>query len=361
MDHDYRSVLSAIGLLLVVLPVQDRPATADSAPPSRTTALPLVSYSDVTGLQYGATVFRAFRVGPDARTRPSSASAYLARTARGHAKAYLQLDRWSPGNGTRSRLRVEHISYPLPYFGVGAGAPDDAEEWYSSGVTTVQAFSERLVRPKTLVHAGLRHVRARSHDVEPGGALASGTPVGSSGSAVTTLTLGVVLDSRDNIGAPRNGSWVRVLPSITGPGSDVAFRRFTVDARRYRGLARGYLAAFQLQYDGIDGIAPFDQLPMIGADSAMRGYARGRYRDQHAMTTQLEVRTPHWRRVGAVIFAGAGTVAPSLSRFSSVRWFPTLGTGARYVLSPRERTVIRVDAGIGRGSAGISVGIGEAF
>ena len=106
---------------------------------------------------------------------------------------------------------------------------------------------------------------------------------------------------------------------------------------------------------------PFDFMPMIGADTAMRGYARGRFRDQHAFTTQGEFRSGYWRKVGVVGFAGAGIVAPTLSRFSSGPWYPTVGAGLRYLLVPKDRTVARLDLGIGRGSFGISLGIGEAF
>jgi hypothetical protein len=38
-----------------------------------------------------------------------------------------------------------------------------------------------------------------------------------------------------------------------------------------------------------------------------------------------------------------------------------VGAGLRYVLSPRDRTTVRADFGIGRGSFGLTVGIGEAF
>ena len=100
---------------------------------------------------------------------------------------------------------------------------------------------------------------------------------------------------------------------------------------------------------------------MIGADTAMRGYPRGRVRDRNAITSQVELRAPYWRRVGAVAFAGAGTVAPSVSKLGSETWFPTAGVGLRYVLLPRDRTIARADLGFGRGSFGISVGIGEAF
>lgn len=335
----------------------------DSVPRrSRFTALPVVSYSDVTGLQYGATVFRGFRVGIDTLTRSSSASLYAARTAKGHVKSHVQFDRWSSGNSARWRVRVEHVSYPLPFFGIGAETPDSAEEWYSSGVSTVQLFTQRRLRNAEYAHAGVRYARSRLREVETDRAVADSTLPGSSGSDVVSAEVGLVIDSRDNLGAPRGGTYARLVPSIAAKaiGSDFAFRRLTLDARRYRAFGGSHVAAVQVQYDGLAGTAPFDQMA-IGADTAMRGYPRGRYRDNHAFTVQAEVRSAHWRRVGAVAFAGAGAVAPAFSKLASQTWYPSVGAGLRYVLVPRDRTVARVDLGFGRGSFGISVGIGEAF
>jgi outer membrane protein assembly factor BamA len=351
-------VLFAAGVLLSTVLLQDAPPAADSSPRARLTILPVGSYSDVTGLQYGATVLRGFRVGTDSLTRASSISAYIARTAKGHAKAYVQLDRWSANNATRWRVRAEHISYPLPFFGIGASTPDSAEEWYSSGVSTVQVFTQHRLKGPTFVHGGARYVQSRLREFEPGGMLQ-----GAGRSNVLISELGVVIDSRGHASGPRTGTWLRAIPSIASRslGSDVSWRRLTIDARQYRPLGSTYVAAFQLQYDGIAGTAPFDLLPMIGSDTAMRGYPRGRFRDQHALTSQAEVRSPYWRRVGMVAFAGAGTVAPRLSKISQSTWYPSLGAGLRYNLPTKERTVLRMDLGVGRGSFGINLGIGEAF
>ena len=368
-EADNRSVLPVAGVLAFAVLVQDTPVAADSAtaasaaPRSRTTALPVVSYSDVTGLQYGAVIFVGFRVRGDSLTRPSSFSSYAAGTAKGHARTYLQLDRWSAGNSSRQRIRLEYLSYPLPFFGLGPDTPDSAEEWYSSGVSTVQLFTEREWRKPLYVHAGVRYVHSRLRELETPGVLQEGAVAGSSGSDVLTTELGLVIDSRDNVGATRTGTYARLVPSVATRvlGADFSFRRVTLDARRYQALATRHVLALQLQYDAVAGTVPFDQMPMIGADTAMRGYPRGRFRDRHAMTAQAEVRSAYWRRIGAVAFAGAGTVAPAFSKLGAQTWYPSVGAGVRYVLRPRQRTTARADLAFGRGTLGISVGIGEAF
>ena len=354
-------MLFAAGLLLTTLVLQDAPAT-DTTSRSRLTALPVVSYSDVTGIQYGATALFGFRAGSVATTRASSLSAYGSLTAKGHAKAYAQLDSWSQRNDTRRRLRLEYMSYPLPYFGIGPKSPEGDEEWYSSGVTTVQLFTEHRLKGPAYLHIGGRYVRSHLRESEADGVLGLGDVPGSPGSHRLIWELGFAIDSRDNVGSPRSGTWARVIPSFGGsrPASDLT-PRLTVDARRYFPIGEQHVAAIQLQYDGGGGSMPFDLMPMIGADTAMRGYPRGRYRDQQAFTTQGEFRSGYWRKVGAVGFAGVGTVAPSFARLSKGPWYPTVGAGLRYLLVPKDRTVARLDFGLGRGSFGISLGIGEAF
>ena len=121
------------------------------------------------------------------------------------------------------------------------------------------------------------------------------------------------------------------------------------------------MVAAQLQYDAVSGRVPFDQLPMIGADTAMRGYPRGRYRDRQAVTAQVEIRSAHWRRSGVVLFAGAGSVGGRLPDLLQGPWRPTAGAGLRLLLIPADRAVARLDLAFGRGSFGVHIGLGEAF
>ena len=352
--------LAAPLLLLVVF--QGDGGVPDSASRAKTTALPVISYSEMTRLQVGATVLHSFRLGRDTSTRGSSLALYAARTAEQHTKAHVQLDRWWPGNDMHARFRAEYISYPLPYFGIGRETRDSAELWYSSGVTTLQAFHEWRWRGPLYVHAGVRVQRALIREIGPALDPALTPSPRPWKSVLYSGMLGAVVDSRDNTGSPLSGTYVRALPSLTWHADSAAvLNRLTIDARRYRRIGGQHVVAAQIQYDGTSGDWPVDQMPMIGADTAMRGYDRGRYRDRQVVTAQVEFRSGHWRRVGAVAFAGAGTVAPTLGDLTSGAWYPSAGAGVRYLLSPRERTVLRLDFGIGRGSKGISVGVGEAF
>lgn len=95
---------------------------------------------------------------------------------------------------------------------------------------------------------------------------------------------------------------------------------------------------------------------------SLRGYVRGRYRDRALAALQGEYRSPVRRRLGGVLFAGVGTVAPSLHRLGSGRLLPTHGVGVRLELDPQQRTSVRADYGRGiDGASGLYLGFNQAF
>lgn len=336
----------------------------DTAPPDpgrRAIVLPVVGYSERTGTQLGVTAFRGIAPA-DGGSRAGSDAIYIARTNQEYTKAYVQSERWSGTDDRRIRLRLAYQSYPLPYFGIGPRAPESAEEWFSMGTGTAHLLVEQRVAGANYVHLGWKVTRTSLRQQEPDGAIANGLVPYSSGTRVSALVAGLVHDGRDHPGQPHHGTYVRALVSGAGQvtGSSLASRRFTIDARQYATLGDHRLA-MQVQFDAVRGDVPFDQLPMLGADSAMRGYPVGRFRDRQAATMQVELRTGYWRKVGFVGFVGAGTVSPRLGDFANVPWHPTVGIGGRYLFNASNRLVLRADLGFGRGSWGANFGIGEAF
>jgi outer membrane protein assembly factor BamA len=211
--------------------------------------------------------------------------------------------------------------------------------------------------------AGLRHLDQR---ITPDtiGVLRTRTVVGSAGGVVTELSAGLLTDTRDNLFAPHAGRLVQLsyARSDDAVWSDFTFGTARLDVRQYRTVRREHVLATQLQVTGVDGTAPFDQLALIGNSDIMRGYKRGRYRDRWTAALQGEYRTPLRRRLGAVLFAGAGMAAPSLSGFADSRLLPSYGAGLRVQIDQRQRTGVRADYGRGTGGAsGLYIGFNQAF
>lgn len=94
-------------------------------------------------------------------------------------------------------------------------------------------------------------------------------------------------------------------------------------------------------------------------DRRMRGYYAGRYTDDGQVSTQLELRQNIYKRLGAVAWAGAGSMFHEISEIKGHQILPNYGVGLRFEL--KKNTNIRMDFGYGRNESSIIFNFGEAF
>ena len=324
--------------------------------------LPVLGSAPETGFQGGITALRVTSPASDSVTRASTDQAYVAYTAKHQLRAFLSSDRWTKGNQWGFNAQVEFQKYPQPFFGIGVDAPESAEEWYEARSISATASVRRRFARAIYGQAGLRFSNTDIRDVEENGVIERGELLGTKGGVISQLTSGVAWDTRDNLFAPQHGSLAQMTAAYSDDalGADYRFGRYTLDARRYITLGRGVLAG-QAYAEATSGDAPFDQLSLVGSNTVMRGYTRGRYRDRDLVAAQIEYRMPVIGRVGVAAFAGGGTVAPKFGNLASSKLLPSLGGGLRYLLLPKQRTTIRVDYGVGKGSSGLYIAFNEAF
>ena len=74
---------------------------------------------------------------------------------------------------------------------------------------------------------------------------------------------------------------------------------------------------------------------------------------------QVELRQNIWRRIGCVVWGGAGNVFPSFEKFKWGYTLPNYGIGLRWEF--KKRINIRVDYGFGKHTSGFLFNINEAF
>jgi len=362
----------ALGLLTRIASAQASNAAADSTAVSArsgvrptTTALrvlPVIGSAPETGFVGGATVLRVSSYVNDTITRPSSEQLYASYTTKHQFRAFVSTDRWSVDNRWGLTGQIEYARVPQPFFGLGIDAPEEAEEWYEARSTSASVTVRHRILGAVYGQAGYRFSTTSIRDAEPGGAVERGVLPGMRGGIVSQVTWGLALDSRDNIFAPSAGTFAQATGAWGAEvlGSDHQFGRYVGDARRYVRLGHGVLAA-QAYVEASSGRVPFDQMAMLGSGSVMRGYVRGRYRDRSLAAAQVEYRLTLAGRLGLAGFAGAGTVAPTLADLPSTRLLPSVGAGARWLLLPKQRTTVRVDYGVGKGSSGLYIAFNEAF
>jgi len=295
-------------------------------------------------------------------TRPSTDQIYAAYTAKQQFRAFVSTDRWSRENRWGVTAQLEYQRFPQPFFGIGIDAPEAGEEWYESRSLIASATVRRKLARALDAQVGYRYTNTTVRDAEEGGAIEAGELLGTNGGVVSQAIGGAAWDSRDNLFAPEAGAFVQATAAYSGRavGADYQFGHYIADARRYMRLGRGVLAG-QAYIEATSGQAPFDQLSLLGSGTIMRGYARGRYRDRELAAAQIEYRLPVFGRLGVAAFAGAGTVAPTLSKLSSSDVLPSFGAGARWLLLPKQRTTIRVDYGMGKSSSGLYIAFNEAY
>lgn len=343
-------------------------ALADTAlvPPERgdTVVLPIVAYSPDTGLMLGGFALRLFYLDPSAEgARPSAISPVVIYTLKNQWLVFLGTDLvWDEGRW-HAAVVPGYQKFPDDWYGLGRGTPADPLESYTPEQFSLEGLIERKVLGELRLGLGYRVAKHQLLETEPGGVLAAGLP-GTEKSILSAPGLLAAWDTRDNTWSPRRGLWVQAGVSFSrdGWGSDYRFDEHSADLRGYLPAGdRGTLAA-QVLYRSVDGIAPFYHLPRLGGEGGLRGYAGGRFLDRTMALARAKWRSgPVWKRLGAVVFAGAGDVAPRPGALTAAAGLTTFGLGLRWTVSPQEKVNIRMDFGFGKDDGGFFLSLGEVF
>lgn len=360
-----RALPRALCVTLAVLTPSMAHAQDSTGAHRRVQPLPALGSSPETGLQFGATVLAVSEPPASRKARPASIIATAVRSTKGQTRLSAEGEHWSTGNARRVQGLVAWQKFPLPFYGFGDDAPDGAKELYTATGIEATATIQQRVRGAWYSIVTARVVDQRiTHDSATGALATTPSIVGRTGGRVAELSAGVLRDSRDVVFNPRRGTFAQLTYTLSRDafGSQFDYGRLRLDARRYFPLGGEHVLAAHALAIGTTGAAPFDQLALVGGGDMLRGYTRGRYRDAWLSAAQLEYRTPLRHRLGGVLFAGAGSIAPSASALFEGRLLPTYGAGVRLGIDARQRTAVRIDYGRGRdGASGLYIGFNQAF
>jgi len=335
---------------------------AQTAPPRRVFPVPVLGYAPETSLLFGVAmvgVASADSAGPP--TRPSTALLTAVYTLKRQYQLELTLDRWTTGDLWHVTGYAGMERFPSEFHGLGAQATDSSEI-YTPQRFTLSAGAQRRVMRHVYVGAGYWFRRSRMVETEGGGRLTPGTIPGSRGGTDAILTMNGVWDTRDALYRTRRGGYLSLAYGVAGRalGSDDSYRRYTADARAYRGVGDVVIAA-QAIMDATKGTVPFDLLPHLGGSGILRGFEVPRFTDGAMGAAQLEVRAPLKSFVSVVVFGGAGATAPSLRTIPDARLNVAGGLGHRLLLDRKEGLQLRLDYAFAKGGGGFYVEAGDAF
>ncbi|MEX2456730.1 MAG: BamA/TamA family outer membrane protein [Balneolaceae bacterium] len=194
-------------------------------------------------------------------------------------------------------------------------------------------------------------------------------PIGFDGGWVNKIGFGFVADSRDSEFSPSQGGRFEIGFNTSGnlTGSDYSFTDYFADFRIYTPVFWDVIIAQRLEVKHSMGDVPFWELPIIGNQRGLRGYAQDRFRGDSSVLHMIEVR--RWLfsffeddiRIGGHLFTDTGRV---FSDFDSSALFGNLkntwGFGATMsVLSPD--LIVRGELGFSNEDYRIYAGLGYAF
>lgn len=249
------------------------------------------------------------------------------------------------------------------FYGIGNNTLISDEEGFTS--KTFRYFIRFYRKMFETFYLALQHEyhSYRLTETETGRLLGSGLIPGSLPSHFSGISLFSFWDSRNNILFPEKGSFYEVSAGFfrKNLGSDYDCSIYNFNLRKYFPIFSSRVLAIQAYLRFINGEAPFQWYSYFGGESFMRGYYKGRYRDKHTVFFQIEYRTPVWKRIGAVVFAGMGEVMEKFCRFSLNGLRTSWGFGLRFNLIPEEHLNLRFDFGFGGDMSGFYITVLEAF
>lgn len=339
------------------------PDPASPSPPRKVSVLPIAFYTQETSLAFGGMLVRAFRwPGDGASARPSSVIGVAFYTLRSQYSLAVSPSLYLRDGRYLLRFSAAFNEWPSTFWGVGAGVSDDEEDFTRRTVSFEAAFLRRLWGPLRAGPAVDLSFTTIS-EVEPGGFLDREAFRGSRGGDVVGAGGLVEWDSRDQEFWPTSGAYhtLRVIRYAGRPVGEFPFTRIAVDLRGFVSPWRDHVLAAQVTGVVTQGRPPFFRLAEMGGPVNMRGLYEGRFRDRDLLAAQVEYRVPLGARFAAVLFAGAGEVAPNLRGFGLRGILVSGGAGLRFALDPENRMNLRLDVGVSRFGAAPIVTVNEAF
>lgn len=361
---ELRGFFFALCLSILVLPARmfSQSDSTDLTRP-RLRGYPYVFYSPETRLAFGGAFIVTFRTAPDSAIHPSSLALNAYYSVNRQYNISLAPEFFLNGNRQWYTATLEFGRFVDKFWGMGQDAPSTELIEFTKKIARILLRAQTAVFDRAKAGLILEADQTTIDDREASVRLESGGFTAPGGARSTGIGAGLTWDTRDRVYYPGHGGLYQVETTffLEFLGSEHPFTRTTIDFRRYVTIGGPHIVAFQFYGAVVSGTPPFFKLPALGGENLMRGYYQGRYRDLLFVTAQAEYRVTLYRRLGMVVFAGAGDVGSALSSFTLRTLKPSVGLGLRFALEPEDRLNVRVDWGFGRDTDGLYFSLREAF
>lgn len=334
--------------------------------------LPTFGYSQEVGFEFGVgAIYSVYADRKDTLTRSSNFYTNLSYSTKKTYNFQLRGDAWSKGNKYHAIADLRFRKLPFYFYGIGNSTQKANQDDIVLDQIRTQFDLEKQLLKNAFTGLSLAYEHYKFKDKVPDGLFNNDNSIkGKSGGSVFYLGVSQSYDTRNSNNYPTKGFFGRITyqyaPNLFG-GDNFSGSQIKLNLTNFWGLSNKFVLGAQGVYQTIQGKnTPFYLLQQLGNDQIMRGYYMGRYRDDNLVAFQTELRYRYNNRLGAVIFAGTGTVW-GLSDFGLKAFKPNYGGGFRYFFDPAKGISIRLDYGIGekigteKRQSGFYISLGESF
>jgi hypothetical protein len=307
-------------------------------------------------------------IDPEERTTPPSSLAVAGFGSENEsfggvfsARGHLLEDLFRP----RFAFAAGRANYE--FFGIGSDAGDRGRsadlrtEFYIARLASlVRLPTEELGRLGQSLYLGpVILFRRNEHSVRSASGMPAGFPLPSFEEDELGLGLGLERDTRDNRFAPDTGTFFEfeaLFYSESLVGNE-DYQIYDLSLAAYHGIGFDTVLAGRGFGRLTGGDVPFNEL----GQHDLRGYERGRYRDEVHLAGEIELRRALFWRFGGVAFAGLGQVAPGLDELDGDHLLWSAGFGFRFQLTRESPLNYRTDVAWGRDGFEFYFSLGEEF
>ena len=345
---------------------------ADTGRSSSFLPLPVLGYSQETGIEFGALSLYSFYTDrSDTITRASRLTGVATFTTKSQSNFQLKSDIWSPGNKYHYTSEVRYKNFPFNFYGIGNETFNANEDRITQKLFKINAGVEKRIGKITYTGLYASYESYRFTDKAAAGIFTTDPLiVDRDGGQVLFFGISQIIDNRNSNTYTTRGSYLKLSYSYAPDffsNTDFDGGMFKADLRAFKSLSKKAVIGINGLYQTIgNGSTPFYLLTQLGNDEMMRGYYTGRYRDENLLAMQAELRLRLNPRLGFVGFAGTGTVYSS-GNFRATDLKPSLGGGFRYFFDVEKGLSIRMDYAVGERrpgeerQKGFYLSLGESF
>jgi len=350
----------AFFILFFTTSVSDAQVEHDTLKKVSFAAIPIVDYDKTFGLSGGAMVQAFYKFNPNDTISPSSSTGIFGIYSTNNTfftavfqRMYLNEDKWRVM--IASGLGNINFQYwqDLPL-----------SEGTFIGFNTKATFALLRVERKVFdqIYFGVNGIYSKA---KTGYELPDWIPDSLKSEEVNMHNIGYQInyDKREHQLNPYGGYNIEFKHSIYAKwlNSSYDFNKFEVTYNHYYKIKneRNILAT-RFKADISTGDVPFQGQNVVGQDD-IRGYTSGKYRDNQVYAVQAEYRWRFYKRFGMVGFFGLATAIKDLSSIGESELLPGGGMGIRFLMLPKERVNIGMDAALGKDDWGLYFRIGESF